>query len=214
MTLTPDQLRLVMPMCPDLAGFAAGLSDAMDKGAIVIPQAQAAFLAQCAYECDQGRQLTEGGGPADWAKYEGRADLGNTQPGDGARYPGRGDIQGTGRGFAEAMTRQFNVDFVNHPELLATQPWCHLAAVYFWNTKTHPDGTTLSFAGEHTDVTFMFRDYVWDHAQHQMVLLPPAPWNGYDVCTRLVNGAATVGYPSYQEIRRRFYVRARQAVGI
>src|SRR5271157_867255 len=94
MILTPSQLHIVMPCCPDLDSLSAAIGPAFDQGQIVMPVAQAACLAQCAYECNQGRQITE---PGDGQRYEGRDDLGNTEPGDGLRFIGRGLIQNTGR---------------------------------------------------------------------------------------------------------------------
>ena len=104
MILTPAALRIVMPMCPDLESMSAALGPAMDQGGIVLPVAMAAFLAQCSYECDQGRQITE---PGDGRAYEGRIDLGNTQPGDGLRFIGRGLIQNTGRGIYTILSQIF-----------------------------------------------------------------------------------------------------------
>lgn len=49
-------------------------------------------------------------------RYEGRADLGNTEPGDGARFPGRGYIQLTGRHNYQKYGERINVDLVDQPE--------------------------------------------------------------------------------------------------
>lgn len=80
---------------------------------------------------------------ADGSAYEGRTDLGNTRPGDGPRYKGRDVIQVTGRhNYAElsswAHANGF-VDspsfFVDRPEMLATDQYLFLGAVWYWTTQ-------------------------------------------------------------------------------
>ena len=62
------------------------------------PARQAAFLAQVGHESGGLRYTREILGPTSaQSRYEGRADLGNTQPGDGIRYMARGLLQTTGR---------------------------------------------------------------------------------------------------------------------
>jgi len=50
-------------------------------------------------------------------KYEGRADLGNTQKGDGFKFRGRGKVQITGRRNYEFWGKRLGIDLVGHPEL-------------------------------------------------------------------------------------------------
>jgi putative chitinase len=75
------------------------------------------FMAQAAHETDGFRTLEEYGGPAYFARYDGRRDLGNTQAGDGARYHGRGVFQLTGRWNYRGFGSLLGIDLEGHPEL-------------------------------------------------------------------------------------------------
>ena len=123
--------------------FAAVLSDAMARYAIDTPARQAAFLANVGHESGGLRWTTEIWGPtAAQARYEGRADLGNTQPGDGFKFRGHGLIQTTGR-FNHAKVRdRLRVrlgirvpDFESEPEQLAEPEWAALSAADYWDMK-------------------------------------------------------------------------------
>jgi putative chitinase len=50
-------------------------------------------------------------------RYEGRADLGNTQPGDGKRFAGRGYVQITGRANYQKASKLVGKDLVANPDL-------------------------------------------------------------------------------------------------
>ena len=116
---------------------APGLIQAMALYGIDTRERQAMFLANIGHETGGLKWLTEIWGPTPAQKrYEGRADLGNTQPGDGARFRGHGMLQTTGR-FNHAAVRDrlrarfphLNVpDFEAEPERLAEPQWAALSA--------------------------------------------------------------------------------------
>ncbi len=80
----------------------------------------ALFLAHAAQETYQFQAVAEYGDDAYFARYQGRADLGNTQPGDGARYRGRGLLQLRGRAAYQRLTSAAGVDLVANPDALAS----------------------------------------------------------------------------------------------
>ena len=72
------------------------------------------FFAQITLESGQGRWVQEIWGPsAAQKRYEGRADLGNTQAGDGYLFRGGGYIQLTGRDNYQAFA-----DYINDPRVM------------------------------------------------------------------------------------------------
>lgn len=103
------------------------------------PARQAAFLAQIGHESGGLKWIKEIWGPtATQLRYEGRADLGNTQPGDGFRFRGRGWIQLTGRDNYRRASQRLSdrfpdcPDFEADPERVATARWAALTAAEFW----------------------------------------------------------------------------------
>lgn len=115
----------------DSYGAGAGL----DK-----PHRLAHFIAQLAHESGGFKYDRELWGPTAAQKgYEGRKDLGNTSRGDGKKFAGRGPIQLTGRGNVTRFHKWCTAkgygppDFVAKPDLINTDPWEGLSAIWFWS---------------------------------------------------------------------------------
>ncbi len=132
---TREKLAIVLPMAPQrrIDTFFEPIVQAMSAYGLTSPLQVAHFLAQIGHESASLLYTEE---LASGDAYEGRRDLGNTQSGDGRRYKGRGLIQLTGRANYEAYGRYKGVDYLNQPELLATDPLAAVdVACWFW--KAH-----------------------------------------------------------------------------
>lgn len=111
-------------------------------GPINEPAVLAQFLAQVMHESGNLRYVREIWGPTKaQARYEGRADLGNTQPGDGKRFMGRDVIQVTGRSNYRQLTawvrKTFGKgpDFEAKPGLLESPEWLGIGAIWYFLTR-------------------------------------------------------------------------------
>lgn len=114
--------------------YEGGILSAASRFGIDTPLRQAHWLAQIAHESGRFRYTRELWGPTPAQKrYEGRADLGNTQPGDGKRFLGRGFIQITGRANYTRASHDLygNEILLDKPELLELNP--ALSAGWFWS---------------------------------------------------------------------------------
>lgn len=133
-SVTLDELVHIVPqVAPDrLAQYVAPLNEALAKAGIDTPVRKAAFIAQLVVESDSFRTFEE---YASGRAYEGRADLGNVAPGDGERYKGRGAIQVTGRHNYESVSAYLGIDFVAHPELMATPENAFETAAWYWQSR-------------------------------------------------------------------------------
>lgn len=105
------------------------------------PHRLAQFLAQVMHESGDFRFDREIWGPtAAQKRYDTRTDLGNTPAvdGDGKKNAGRGPIQLTGganiAAFEEWCRQQgYNPpDFTANPDLINTDPWEGLSAIWYW----------------------------------------------------------------------------------
>lgn len=137
MNLTAEQLREIMPLAGARADvFAPHLSAAMARYDISTPARAAAFLAQVGHESGQLRLLRELWGPTPaQRRYEGRADLGNTESGDGRRFSGRGLIQVTGRKNYLLCGFDLHLDLITQPEQLEKPEYAAASAGWFWHTN-------------------------------------------------------------------------------
>jgi len=120
-------------------------------------QRLAMFLAQVGHESGSLVYMREIWGPtAAQVRYEGRADLGNTQPGDGKKFAGHGPIQVTGRDnharMRDALAKMFPdvPDFEAEPERLCEPRWGWMAAGMIWKWT---DGNALADNGDFLGIT-------------------------------------------------------------
>ena len=152
MPITVQQLLLILPNAGQVAGvFVPVLNTAMNRYQIVGAKRVAAFTAQIGHESGQLKYVKEIWGPTvAQSRYEGRADLGNTEPGDGSKYRGRGLIQITGRANYKACGDALGLDLINQPELLEKPQHACMSAAWFWATKGL---STLADAGQFDKIT-------------------------------------------------------------
>ena len=152
MPITTQQLLKILPNAGQVAGvFVPVLNAAMSRYQIVGSKRIAAFIAQIGHESGQLKYVKEIWGPTKaQAKYEGRADLGNTVQGDGSKYRGRGLIQITGRANYKACGEALGLDFINHPELLEKPLHACMSAAWFWASRGL---STLADAGKFDTIT-------------------------------------------------------------
>lgn len=109
-------------MTPDLNNAHVKRIDGLAKSAGLSLSQRAYLLATARHETGNFRYMREIWGPtAAQKRYEGRADLGNTQAGDGKRFMGRGYVQITGRRNFTDWGKRLGVDLVGKPEM-AEQP--------------------------------------------------------------------------------------------
>lgn len=92
------------------------------------------FLAQTGHESGGFRYMQELGGPAYFARYDGRRDLGNVRPGDGAKFHGRGILQLTGRANYRTYGAALGLDLEGNPDLVADPGVGLLVACHFWRS--------------------------------------------------------------------------------
>lgn len=158
MRLTPDLLRAATGCTAEAAErFAPHLSAACEAYQINTPARLAAFLAQIGHESGSLHHVREVWGPTDaQRRYEGRADLGNTQPGDGKRFAGRGLLQTTGRHNYRAVRDRLQrrghpaPDFEARPELLESPEWAAWSAADYWDWRGL---NALADAGDFEQIT-------------------------------------------------------------
>lgn len=152
MPITVQQLLLILPNAGPVAGvFIPVLNTAMNRYQIVGSKRVAAFIAQIGHESGQLKYVKEIWGPTlAQTRYEGRADLGNTQTNDGSKYRGRGLIQITGRANYKACGEALSLDLINHPELLEKPQHACMSAAWFWASRGL---STLADAGSFSKIT-------------------------------------------------------------
>lgn len=136
--VTEERLRLLAPNSKPWITSALAASFPAVGGPFGIldnPRRLCHFLAQAAHESAGFRTLEEYGGPSYWRRYEGRADLGNTQAGDGVRYHGRGIFQLTGRANYRAMAGKITMPLEDDPDHVADPGVSLRTACEYWKAR-------------------------------------------------------------------------------
>jgi len=130
-----------------------------------LPHREVAFLSQLMHESGSFRYDRELWGPTPaQQRYDTRTDLGNTpeKDGDGFKNRGRGPIQLTGgdnirRFYAWCMAKSFSPpDFVSNPDLINTDPWEGLSAIWYWD-EGNPDRRSLNRYADRGDLEMLTR---------------------------------------------------------
>lgn len=135
--LSPATLRAIAPPARTAIIGPVGLAlpRVLPRYDIVTPLRICHFLAQAAHESDSFRTLKEHGGPAYFARYDGRRDLGNVKAGDGARYHGRGIFQLTGRANYREFGALLGIDLEGDPERAAEPELSLEIACLYWQRR-------------------------------------------------------------------------------
>ncbi len=137
LAVTTERLLRLAPVGKSeiLAGIAADFDRLAAAAGITTRLRLCHLLAQAAHETDRFRTLEEYGGPAYFARYDGRRDLGNTKAGDGARFHGRGIFQLTGRANYRRYGALIGLDLESSPER-AKEPAVSLAIAFaYWRER-------------------------------------------------------------------------------
>lgn len=132
-----DLAAILQCPLPRAALWAPHINNTLPRYDIVTAPRLAAYLAQVGHESARLRYVRELWDPAKcpWqGKYEGRADLGNTQPGDGHRFLGRGLIQITGRDNYRRCAEALGLPLLTDPALLEQPAHAAESAAWFWQS--------------------------------------------------------------------------------
>jgi putative chitinase len=136
--VTEERLRLLAPTAKPwiITALATNFQKvAAPYGILDNPRRLCHFLAQAAHESAGFRTLEEFGGAPYWSRYEGRADLGNSQPGDGVLFHGRGIFQLTGRANYRAMGGRISVELEADPHLASEGDVSLHTACEYWKKR-------------------------------------------------------------------------------
>lgn len=205
MRVTPELLTAAVGCSPDRARlFAPLLEQACATYQINTPARFAAFIAQIGHESGSLRWLKEIWGPTPvQLRYEGRADLGNTQPGDGSKFRGRGLIQTTGRSNYARLRDRLQArgvdcpDFEERPEALEEPAWAVLSAADYWDMRglnTVADVASFETITKRINGGFNgleHRKKLWEQAKAALSNTEEKP------VTPIIAGAATVAKSAF-----------------
>lgn len=137
LSITYQKIKLLAPGAKDevIGSMATSMAATLTSYSINTELRIDHFFAQAAEESDGFRTLFEYGNQSYFARYDGRADLGNTHPGDGFKYRGRGIFQLTGRTNYELYGGLVGLDFINNPDLAAVPANAVKTACLYWTRK-------------------------------------------------------------------------------
>lgn len=162
MQITTKQLQRMAKGTPNASNVQSVLISINDYGkqiGIDQPHRLAQFLAQELHESGGFRYDKE---IASGAAYEGRKDLGNVKKGDGKKFKGRGPEQLTGRSNYARFTKWVRTfipdapDFTEQPELINTDPYEGLTAIWFWSVG-NSTGKSLNVYADKNDIEMITR---------------------------------------------------------
>ncbi|MCD0155995.1 glycoside hydrolase, family 19 [Deinococcus sp. 6GRE01] len=153
--ITADLIRALVPALTTAraAEVASALAGPAARAGITTRARVAAFVAQLAHESAGFKYLEEIWGPTPaQRRYEGRADLGNTQAGDGYRFRGRGWIQLTGRHNYRTYGGLLNLPLEAQPDLAAQPGTAARIACAYWDQRKL---NALADAGDFAGITYL-----------------------------------------------------------
>ena len=139
-----------------------GLQSSGAKAGLQKPHRLAMFIGQTAHESMAWKHDREIWGPtAAQKRYEGRADLGNTQKGDGSKFRGYTPMQITGRynttkfyNWCVSIFGKINVpNFIDNPALMNTDPWEGLGPIWYWVEDKPQSLNVYADKGDYKNVT-------------------------------------------------------------
>lgn len=186
--LTKAQQSNMASMCSSLLAYGRGVG----LGEL---HRLAQFLAQILHESGNFRYDREVWGPTKaQERYDTRTDLGNTpeKDGDGKKFAGRGPMQVTGkynvtRFYQWCVAKGMNPpDFRKTPDLINTDPWEGLSAIWYWDVG-NPTGKSLNVYADENNIIQItkkingglngFDDRVRNYVRVALVLLGFEPTN-------------------------------------
>lgn len=168
MQITVEQLSKIAgkPVNANMRSVIIGLDMLGHRVGLDMPHRLGQYIPQLAHESGAFRFDREVWGPTPaQKKYDTRVDLGNTpeRDGDGEKNAGRGPIQVTGgyniRKLYEWCIKMFGSDvpnFVANPDLINTDPWEGISAIWYW-TEGNPEGKSLNRYADNNDPEMITR---------------------------------------------------------
>jgi len=163
--LSTQDFSKLYPNCKDPEKWVNAMNELFPQYNITTPRRIASFIAQCGHESGGWRVFSEnlnysaralnsvfgkyfykaGRNAEEYARqpekianivYANRMGNGNTESGEGWKYRGRGPIQLTGKNNYTIFSNNMDVDAINNPDLVSSDPEIALmSAIWFWNNN-------------------------------------------------------------------------------